>query len=603
MIPVMTSTLPTYDPRDEFSFSNPEQAYMAGLHLDLSIDFDKKAISGVAEIELHWIQEANSIVLDTRDLDIQWVEMLDEHYNPVPLTWSLGPTHPVNGAPLVIQTLGQPRMIRIGYATSPNASGLQWIDGANGNGPMLFSQSQPIHARSWIPLMDTPRRKFCFSATIHTNRPTQVLMGAHNDPKSTPGTEHAFTMDQPIASYLLALAAGDFVFEPISHRCGIWASKDMAKVAAREFEDIETIMTQAERLCGPYPWGRYDILVLPDSFPFGGMENPCLTFLSPTVVVGDKSMVSLVAHELAHSWSGNLTTCSTQRDLWINEGMTCYIENRLVEAVYGDKRARLEAALAEQTLADVYTEVPESEQILVVEPGTMVDPDEFCVETVYTKGAMMFRHLEKILGRDCIDAFLRGHFMRHSFDVISAPTLAEELATYLGGYANQEVPVEEIQEWLTQPGIPSTYQPTHSELIHQIQVAAEQWADQKIIPRAENWSPQEWCSFLGKISQSIELEPLLALGERYGLTGTPNGEIAQRWYPILLRAGYQDDQGHIEAFLHKVGRQKMIVPVYAAMAQGPEGKEKARTIFEKARAGYHPLSAAAIDKLLSDTPG
>src|SRR5690606_13916701 len=311
---------------DEYSYAEPDKVKTTELALDLAVDFERKTISGIATYTLDWLDlDATQLLLDTRDLTIKQVEGAGKDGQWQTLEYALADADPLLGSKLTIDSPERNATIRVSYETSPQASGLQWLEPSmteGGKQPFMFSQSQQIHARSWVPLQDTTQVRFTYTAHVTAPKNAMVLMSADNDPQAARDGDYRFTMPQKIPSYLLAIAAGDLVFRPISERSGVWAEPAMVDKAQKEFEDTEKMIQTAESLYGPYRWGRYDILVLPPSFPYGGMEDPRLTFATPTVIVGDKSLVSLVAHELAHSWSGNLVTFSTSRDAWLNEGMT-----------------------------------------------------------------------------------------------------------------------------------------------------------------------------------------------------------------------------------------------------------------------------------------
>lgn len=376
---------------DEHSYAEPAKVATNDLALDLALDFASKTLAGTATYTLDWKDKAaTQLVLDTRDLTIEKVEGETAPGQWTPLQFSLAPADKILGSKLTIQTPARNAHVRVTYKTSPTASGLQWLEPSMTEGkqqPFMFSQSQQIHARSWVPLQDTPSVRFTYTAHIAAPADAMVLMSADNDPAAPRDGDYTFKMPQKIPSYLLAIAAGDLVFEPLSSRSGVWAEPAMAKKAATEFVDTEKMIETAEKLYGPYRWGRYDILVLPPSFPYGGMENPRMTFATPTVVVGDRSLVSLIAHELAHSWSGNLVTFSSAKDAWLNEGVTSYVENRLVEALYGKERAGMESVIARNELKEEYKTLDPKLQSLALKPDALPDPDGSSSATVYIKGA------------------------------------------------------------------------------------------------------------------------------------------------------------------------------------------------------------------------
>ena len=430
---------------DEHSYSEPAKVKTTDLALDLAIDFAKKQLSGTATYTLEWLdQAATQLVLDTRDLTISTIEGQGADGQWTPLQYALAPADKILGSKLTIETPTRPTQVRVAYTTSPQASGLQWLEPsmtAGKQGPFMFSQSQQIHARSWVPLQDTTQVRFTYSAHVTAPKDAMVLMSADNDPKAARDGDYTFKMPQKIPSYLMAIAAGDLVFEPITAQAGVWAEPSMAKKAAAEFADTGKMIDTTEKLYGPYRWDRYDILVLPPSFPYGGMENPRLTFATPTVITGDKSLVALVAHELAHSWSGNLVTFSSAKDAWLNEGLTSYVENRIIEDLYGKERADMENVIERNELRKEFTDANKALQPLAVKAGVLKDPDENLSSTVYTKGAWFMQFLEQRIGRADFDAFLRGYFDHFAFQSISTQQFADYAkANLLDKYPGQGHP-------------------------------------------------------------------------------------------------------------------------------------------------------------------
>lgn len=595
---------------DESSYAQPEKVVITDLALDLALDFDARVISGTATYTLDWKRDdANELVLDTRELDIRKVEAIAEDGSASELAYSLAPADKVFGSRLSITAVSQPAKVRVTYATAPGASGLQWLEPSMTEGgrlPFMFSQSQAIHARSWVPLQDTPGVRFTYSAHVTSRPDVMVLMSADNDPAAARDGDYRFQMPQPIPSYLLAIAAGDLVFKPVSARSGIWAEPAMVDKAAREFEDTEKMIVATEQLYGPYRWGRYDMLVLPPSFPFGGMENPRLTFATPTVITGDKSLVSLIAHELAHSWSGNLVTNSSWKDIWLNEGFTSYVQGRIVEAVYGKEMADMERVIDQAGLLAELKHTPAEQQLLALAPLGSQDPDEALSSVAYDKGAWFLQFLEQRVGRENFDAFLRGWFDSHAFgstdtDAFVAYLKAELLAKYPHALSEAEV-----NAWLNEPGIPATAPKVVSRNFAIVDTARIALLGSGQLPSREitdKWVTQEWVHFISGLGQSQKPELLAKLDGAYKLTGTANGEIAMRWYPLTIRSGYADALPQAQAFIEKVGRRKLIMPIYAELVKTPEGLAAARASFERARAGYHPITTASVQAMLEQASG
>src|SRR5687767_2197842 len=341
-------------PADSSSNANVKAFVTKHLVLDLTANFERRTLAGTVELQLQRLDPAaTELVLDTRDLMIQNAEAAVGNGAWVATAFKLDAPTPAFGSALRITMPPGADRARITYASTPDARGLQWLTAAQTAGrkhPFLFSQAQAIQARSFIPLQDLPGVRTTYDATLHVPKELVAVMAAEMTPGTAGSGVFTFKMPQPIPSYLIALAVGDLTFKSMSSRTGIWAEPVTVEAAAREFADTEKMIVATEALYGPYRWGRYDLLVLPPSFPFGGMENPRLTFATPTIIAGDRSLVSLVAHELAHSWSGNLVTNATWSDFWLNEGITTYLEARIMEAVYGKERADMLRVLGRRDL-------------------------------------------------------------------------------------------------------------------------------------------------------------------------------------------------------------------------------------------------------------
>jgi aminopeptidase N len=592
---------------DEHSYSEPDKVRTQDLALALNVDFDERQLTGSATYTLDWVDpETGRLILDTRDLNIEKVvgERPDGKWDD--LTFVVDEADPILGGKLSIAAPKRNSRIRVTYSTSPEASGLQWLTPAmteGGKTPFMFSQSQQIHARSWVPLQDTPRVRFTYTAHVTSPQDAMVLMSADNDPNAERDGDYSFTMPQPIPSYLLAIAAGDLVFKPISERSGVWAEPAAVDKSVKEFADTEKMIEVTENLYGPYRWERYDMLVLPPSFPYGGMENPRLSFITPTVIVGDKSLVSLIAHELAHSWSGNLVTFSTSRDAWLNEGVTSYVENRIVEALYGKPQADMENVIARNELAVEFAEIDPKLQALALRPGVLENPDDASSATVYTKGAWFLQFLEQRFGREDFDAFLRGYFDHFAFQSIPTARFVEYAKANLLATHPGKVSEAELEAWIYAPGIPADAPKTQSPRFDAVDAARQAWLDDGSLPDkalTDAWTTQEWVHFVEGMPETLSVEQLSALDAAYAFTGTPNGEIAQRWYPLAVRNGYTQANEAIVAFLQTIGRRKLIMPTYEALAKTPEGLALAEATFAKARPGYHPITTGSVERVIEE---
>ncbi len=586
---------------DGHSFGNPGQVRVEHIRLFLTVDFDAKILRGEAALRIKRAAGAprdSPLVLDTRDLVIEAVMTHGDPHLDNRLPYTLGKPDPVLGTPLTIDISEAGGEVIVRYRTSPKSSALQWVDAPRTAGrtrPFLFSQSQAIHARSWIPCQDSPGVRVTYDARIQVPNGLTAVMAA--DRVSQKGDATTFKMDQPIPSYLIALAVGDLVFKPLGKRTGVWAEPSVIAGAAAEFTDTEKMVEAAEARFGPYRWGRYDMLVLPPSFPFGGMENPKLTFLTPTVIAGDKSLVALIAHELAHSWSGNLVTNATWRDFWLNEGFTTYIERRIVEDLYGKDRATMEAVLGKQELLAEIARFDAKDEILHVDLKGR-DPDEGMTRVPYEKGALFLAALEHVVGRDTIDAFLKGYFDHFAFQSLTTADFEQYLQAEL--FSKGRKPID-VRAWLHEPGLPAGTPEPHSGRFTELDALAARWSDGAASAtdlKAKDWNTLEWLHFLRAVPARLSVEKLTELDNAYDLTDRGNAEIAQLWLVIAIRNNYKAADARLEDFLTTIGRRKFLMPLYAELARTPAGKARAVAIYEKARPFYHPISVDSVDKLL-----
>ena len=598
--------------QDFHSYSNPSAVRVRHLDLDWEVLFDRKILKGTAILILERRSPGVPLILDTRDLNIEKVETSLDGIRYSPGTFTIGSTDKILGAPLLIPLPARANRVRIHYSTAPGASGLQWLEPSQTAGkkdPFVFTQSQAIHARSWIPLQDTPQVRVTYTARVRTPRQLLAVMSAENDSRTPRDGEYRFRMSQPIPSYLIALAVGDLRFRGLGPRTGVYAEPQVIDLAARELSGTERMVRATARLYGPYRWGRYDILILPASFPFGGMENPRLTFATPTILAGDKSLVALVAHELAHSWSGNLVTNATWRDFWLNEGFTVYLERRILEAVYGSAREKMEAALGLRDLNEQIATLEDRDEILHVDLKGR-DPDEGFTDVPYEKGALFLRHLEETFGRARFDRFLRSYFNHFAFQSITT----EQFVAYLKQNLMNRYPAlaarVPVDEWLNKPGIPANAPQPTSPAFAQVEGQARRWLRGEIpatqIPAAK-WTTQEWLHFLKTVSEpsglaggpgSAGISPasrMEELDKSFHLTRSGNSEIAFQWLLMSIRNRYEPAYPRLEEFLLSVGRRKFIRPLYQELAKTAEGKARALEIYRRARPTYHPIAVTSID--------
>jgi aminopeptidase N len=603
---------------DYHSFANVDQFRTTFIELDLRVDLEGKVISGVVGLELKRLDpRATQLVLDTKDLMIN--DVTQKSADVLGATaknqsiWVSRPFHlekpdPILGSALVIDLPPSRKpveFIRIDYETLPTAAALQWLTPKQTAGrrkAFLYTQSEPIGARTWIPLQDTPQVRATYKAKIHTSSDVVAVMSAENDPTHKRNGEYSFVMPQAIPSYLIALAVGDLQFKETGPRTGVYAEKPVVKAAAKEFADTESMIAASEKLFGPYRWTRYDILVLPPSFPVGGMENPRLSFITPTVIAGDKSLVSVIAHELAHSWSGNLVTNATWRDLWLNEAFTVYLESRITAVVYGEQRASMEGVLGLQSLRKDLARLPPKDQVLAIDLRDR-DPDLVFSDVPYQKGRLFLSYLETKFGRDHFDAFLRGYFDHFAFKSITTEQFNQYLTENLLDRFPGIVTRAEVLAWENDPGLPAGAVLPVSSAFSQVDDARTAWLGGKLEPKkfGLDWVTQQWLYFLDNMPATLRAVELGRLDQAYGFTRSQNAEIEHSWLVLVIRNSYQPSYARLEEYLTTVGRRKLIAPLYVDLMKTSSGSVFAKRVYAKARPGYHPETVAAIDAIVNPT--
>jgi aminopeptidase N len=587
--------------RDPHSNARPEAVAIRHLGLDLTVDFEHRVLRGTARLSLARHDRTADLIVDTEQLAIEAVTDCTTH---APVRHQLAEVQPILGAALTITPASD--CVAIAYRTAPEASALLWVEPAGTSGkrkPMLFTQSQAIHARSWIPLQDSPAVRFTYEATIHVPDRLWAVMSAENPQRPPADGTWKFAMPQPVPSYLMALAVGDLAFRPIGPRTGVYAEPSVVDAAAREFVEVEAMMTAAEQLYGPYRWGRYDMLVLPPSFPFGGMENPRLTFLTPTVVTGDRSLVSVIAHELAHSWSGNLVTNATWRDFWLNEGFTTYVERRIMELLRGPAYAEVQWYLGRKDLDESMArkDADPADSRLALDASDPRGPEDLPSDAAYDKGALFLRALEEAFGREVFDRFLRRRFDRLAFQSTDTAAFEAEARAELLAVRPAAMSPQLFASWIHDPGLPPGVAPARSPHVSQLEaLAAAYAAGEPGTVLAASWQTIVWVFFIRALPAAIRVDRLRALDRQYRLTRTPNAEIATYWLPVMIRGDAREAMPAIEAFLLRVGRVRMVRPIYEAMlTQGEPWRALAKRIFAKASPLYHPVTREAIAKLVA----
>ena len=583
--PMTTSKL--FDPHS----ASTSDARVSHLHWTANVNVETHIISANATFDFVAEKGAKQISFDTKDLNIEWVKV-----NGRKAFFSMDEVKPFLGQALHVEIKDTDIQVSIQYTTSPNAEALLWVEKEN-ELPFLFSQSQAILARTWIPCQDSPSVRFTYSADVTVPKELMALMSAENPQVKSPDGKYHFEMKQRIPSYLLALAVGDVAFKSLSENTGVYATADMLELAHNEFSDMPGMVKAAEDLYGPYAWERYDVLVLPGAFPFGGMENPRLTFATPTILAGDKSLVSLIAHELAHSWSGNLVTNATWNDFWLNEGFTVYFEQRIMESLYGKAKAEMLATLARQDLNATLAELPAEDTHLKLALENR-NPDDGMNDIAYNKGYFFLRTIEEKIGREKFDAFLKNYFQSHAFGVMTTEGFIDILTTEL--LTKEQADAIGIDEWIYSAGLPANTAVVQSAELEKVDELRLKWEGDEIknsdLPW-NNWSYQERYRFLSNVNYNLSLTKIQSLDESFHISKIGNSEVLFAWLMLSIQAKNEAVFADLATFLEKVGRRKFVAPLYEAMENNGY-HVTALSIYAHCRGNYHAVTQNTVDETL-----
>jgi len=580
---------------DPHSFADAGQPVADRLVWQARVDFAGRTLHAEAVLRLQQAAEAGPLDLDTRDLHI---DAVTNEADGAALPFELGDPEPILGQRLRINVPAGCQAVRVRYRTAPHATALQWLEPAQTGGgaaPFLYTQCQPIHARSVVPLQDTPRTRLRFEATLAAPPGLEVLMAAEALGNGR------FQLEQPIAPYLFAFAVGRLGARELGPRSRVWAESPLLDQAAWEFADTEQVLAAGEALFGPYDWQRYDLLVLPPSFPYGGMENPRLTFLTPSVLAGDRSLVAVIAHELAHSWTGNLISNANAEHFWLNEGGATYAERRIVEAIWGTETAALEWALGRRKLDRAVERLAEEGRPRLSRLRTElagIDPDDAYTIVPYEKGALLLRALEEAVGRPVFDAFIAAYIDRFRFGVLTTEEFVDFLGQHLDRAAIGRVGLE---RWLYEPGVPADAPQARSARLEAIAaLGGRPPADDQ----AAAWSATEWQLYIESIETPAPSALLEGLDERFKLTQRENYDILEQWLVVGIDSGYAPAVARVQDVLGRIGRMKYLRPWYRALAQRAETRGVADSLFERYAATYHPIARQVVaDVLARSTEG
>ena len=587
--------------QDPHSYARSNESKVTHLSMNLAVDFEKKILKGKATLTIQSEAGANKIHLDTKDLNIEKITLND---SDTPAKFTLGNQDRFLGKELIIEIDSTTQFITINYSTSPEAAALQWLSPQQTAGkkqPFLFTQSQAILARTWVPIQDSPGIRFTYEAVIQVPKQLMAAMSAENPQQKNDSGIYHFTMPKPIPAYLLALAVGDFLFKPLDARTGVYAEQVTIDKAIHEFADLPQMVNVAEKLYGDYAWGRYDLIVLPPSFPFGGMENPMLTFATPTILAGDRSLTTLVAHELAHSWSGNLVTNATWDDFWMNEGFTVYFELRIMEELYGKDFSDMQCLLGLEDLKATIAELGDTSADTHLKLNLAGrDPDDVMNDIAYEKGHFLLLLIEKTIGRDRFDVFLKNYFHSHAFGTITTEQFLKEYNSELiKGNSELEQKIN-INEWVYKPGLPKNCPIVHSAKFEAVAKEVEVWKNNGKAKElnTNGYSTYEWLRFLALFPEKLSSAQMKDLDETFHFTKTGNSEILFAWLEKCIYSNYEPAFPTLKVFLTDVGRRKFVKPLFSAMIKTESGRKMAENIYSSSRENYHTKTQMTIDSLL-----
>lgn len=587
---------------DVHSFAKPAEAVVTHIHLNLNVDFENHILKGFAKINFKNITGTNQLILDTRDLK---VSKITQGENETEAKYQFGEEVKFLGKALTIEVEPSTTMVTVYYETAPDAAALMWLTPEQTAGkqfPFMFSQSQAILARTWVPCQDGPGVKFTYSADITCPHSLMALMSAENDTLLHKDGVYHFNMPQPVSSYLMAIAVGDVRFHSFGKNTGVYAEPVMMERCIYEFEDMQKMVDAAGDLYGEYAWGRYDMIVLPPSFPFGGMENPRLTFATPTIIAGDRSLVALVAHELAHSWSGNLVTNATWNDFWLNEGFTMYFENRIMEKLYGRDYADMLDELGFNELQETVKELGDTS----IDTHLFLslkdrDPDDGMNDIAYIKGQFFLKTVEHVVGRERMDVFINKYFTEHAFQSMTTEKfIAYFNANLINGDTASANKIQ-LEKWIYGPGIPENSFRVKSVLLEKAAAQAKEFIAGKPAKElvTKDWSTHEWLHFLRNLPEGMSKEQIAELDKKFHFTMSGNCEILCDWFQHTIASNYLPAEAQLEIFLENVGRRKFIVPLYKALVKTPDGKAFAKKVYTMARPGYHSVAQQTIDEMVN----
>ncbi len=593
---------------DPHTYSNIHEINTTHLDLELEVNFDNRTVYGVARHTMGK-HSSDTAIFDIKELEIKKVTLGKKNHE-VSTDFVIGERDELLGQALKVKIEPDTRYINIYYQTTNKTEAIDWLEPeltAGGKHPYMYTQGQAILTRSWIPVQDSPMTRFTYSADVKVPGDLLAVMSASNPQKKSGNGRYHFEMRQKIPAYLIALAVGDMVYTPLGDNCGVYSEQELADECAYEFVDLPKMIETAENMYGEYRWDQYDIVMLPYSFPFGGMENPRLTFANPTILAGDRSMVSVIAHELAHSWSGNLVTNATWNDFWMNEGFTVYFENRIMEAIYGKETADILAMIEFQDLEMALDDIENGEHPEDTQLKLQLDrrnPDDGMTDIAYIKGAFFLRTLENIAGRDKFDAFMTKYFNEHAFETITT----EEFVNYLNRELLEPNNIDfDPNKWIYEPGIPANCVKINSPRLERMKVIAEEInkgedvfnGSLKNVKRGD-YITQEWMTLIRSLREDLSPATMKAIDDHLKFSTEANSALKSAWFILAVKTGYKEIRPEMAAYLKQIGRRWYIESIYQALhdSESKDDLAWAKDVFKEAQKNYHYVSRSTIQEVL-----
>lgn len=581
---------------DPHSYADLTQGKITHIDLHIKADFNTHILQVEADYQLAE-PVSGSLFLDSASVDL-----VQAAANGQELSWEFDQQDELLGERLHLKDLDHVSAFTLVLNTSSEARALQWlpdVQTAGGKHPFLYSQCEAIHARSVFPCQDTPSVRFTFSAEVEVPKALTAVMAAEQVGVEERGESRLFRfkMPQPIPSYLFAIGVGNLAFRELGPRTGVYAEPEFVEAAAWEFAENEAKIVEAEKLLGPYLWGRYDLLILPPSFPYGGMENPRLTFLTPTAILGNRGQTHLITHELAHAWTGNLVTNATWEDFWLNEGWTTYAETRITEVLEGKEIAGLMAVYDEQRLFEIMERLGMDSPLTRLKvPSEGRDPDATTTIIPYYKGCFLLKECEYAVGRERFDAFIHKYTGKYQFQSLTTEAFLD--------FLKQELPEVfekvNIAHWVYEPGLPAERHRPQSALYEAVRQVIEAYKQGTRPTREQvaDWHRYQILAFLQMLPERIPVEDCKYFEEILELEKKNDVGHYMYFYATCIASGYREILPRVEEYIGRVGRMLYILPIFRAMIASDWAKTDARRILEQVRERHHKITVHVLDKLL-----